>query len=498
MLPPRLPYALAALTAAAAIALAGCGGDDEAASPLDEALGHLNQDAGFAFIVSTELGDYDEFREILDKFPFGGRIEDGIRQGIEQEGLDLSKDIEPLLGNDVVIGTDDNSSFIRDGNDTPFILAAQTEDAGKLRDLVEKDGREQGEREGYDIYESPDGDSWVAIKDEVVVLSDDQPTLDQALEQRGEDDRLTEEDVDEAFEDLPEDAPVKGYVNLAALLAADPDTEDALKIKWVDHLETLGFTADATGDSVSVEYAARTDPEGLSDEDLPIATGSEAPRLLESADAAEVRISLRDPSQVIDFALEAAKVVDPAGYTQFQVGKQAIGRRLDIDVDEDVLAQLTGDVAAVVELDRKFGVRAELEDADAFEATLAKIMDGLPEFAEGVTVTKLGRGDRFYEVTTPEGESYVTGVANGSLVVANDAGLASEVATRRLVDAEGQEGALVQAADAEKIANELIVRLAGGLQGLGGSLFTGPLGELLSSAEASTEGIVGRLTLEIE
>jgi Protein of unknown function (DUF3352) len=500
MLSPKLFLPLPALIAIAALALGGCGsgGGDEAASPLDEALGYLSEDAGFALIASTELGDYDNFRDILDKFPFGGQIEDQLRQSLEEEGVDFEDDVEPLLGNEVVIGTDDNASFTADDEDTPFVMALETGDGDKLRDLVERDGREQGESEGYDVFQGQEDDTWLAIKDEVVVLSDSEDTLKQALKQRGEDDRLTEEAVDAAFEDLPEDAPVKGYVNLGALLAADPDTEDALKIKWVDHLETLGFTANATADAVSIDYAARTDPEGLSDDDWPLASGSEAPRLLERGDGAEVLVSLRDPSQVVDFALAAAKVVDPAGYAQFQTGKQAIGRRLGVDVDEDVIAQLTGDVSAAVTIDGKFGVRAELDDPGTFEDTLAKVMDGLPEFSDDLTVTKPKSGGGFYALGTENGQTYAIGVADGSLVVANNASLADEVAARGLAEAEGLTGAFVVSADAEKIANEALAQFAGGLEGLGGSLFTGPLGDLLSSAEASTDGIVGKLELEIE
>ena len=58
MLSPKLARLLPVFTAAAALALASCGGDDEAASPLDEALGFLPEDAGFAFVASTELDDY--------------------------------------------------------------------------------------------------------------------------------------------------------------------------------------------------------------------------------------------------------------------------------------------------------------------------------------------------------------------------------------------------------------------------------------------------------
>ena len=497
MLSPRLSHAVPALVTAAALAFAGCGGDDEeAASPLDEALGYLSEDAGFAFVASTEADDYDEFVELVEKFPFGGQAEDLLEQSLEQGDVDFDDDIKPLLGNELVVGVQDNASFVDGSADTPFVLAIETQDAGKLEDLA-KTGSEQGESEGYDIYQGQEEDTWLAIKDEVLVLSDDEATLKDALKQRGEDDRLTEEDIEATFEDLPEDAPLKAYANVKTLLAADPDSQEALKVKWVDHIETFGLTAEASDDAVALDWSVRTDPEGLSDADIPIATGSEAPQLLERGDgSAEVVFSLRDPSHLIDFSLAAAKVVDPAGFAEFEAGKETIGRRLGVDVDDDVLAQLTGDVVAVVGIDGDFGVRSELEDPDAFERTLAKVMDGLEEY--DLTVTAPKRGDRFYGVATEDGESYAVGVAGGSLVVANDASRASEVATRELVDAEGQEGAFVAAADAEQLTNAALAQFADGLEGLGGSLFTGPLGDLLTSASASTDGLTGRLELKIE
>jgi hypothetical protein len=125
-------------------------------------------------------------------------------------------------------------------------------------------------------------------------------------------------------------------------------------------------------------------------------------------------------------------------------------------------------------------------------------MDGLPEFSEDVTVTKPRQGDRFYGVATADGDSFAVGVAEGALVAANTAELAGDVATRDLVDAEGQEGAFVMAADAEQLANAALARFQGGLQALGGTLITGPLGDLLQSTSASTDGLTGRLELKIE
>jgi Protein of unknown function (DUF3352) len=500
MLSPRLPHALLALIAVAAIAFVGCGdSSDEASSALDEAVGYLPEDSGFAFVASTEVDDYDDFRDLLDRFPFAGQIEDSLKESFEQGDVDFDEQIKPLLGNDVVVGVDDNASFVNSSAETPFVLALETQDAGKLEDFAKDGGSSQGSSEGYDIYQGQEDDTWIAIKDEILVLSDNEETLKNALKQRGEDDRLTEDDVEAAFEDLPAEAPIKAYVNVKALLAADPDAAEALKVKWVDHIETLGLSAEATDDSVSIDWALRTDPEGLSDSDLPFAAGSEAPQVLARDDgSAEVVLGLRDPSQVVDFTLATLKAIDPAGYAEFEAGKQSIGKQLNIDVDDDVLAQLTGDVSAAVAIDGKFGMRAELADPDAFESTLANIMDRLPEFSDDYTVTKPKAGDRFYGLATEDGGSYAVGVANGALVIANNPELASEVATRELVDAEGLDGAFVGAADAEQLTNAVLGQVSGGLEGLAGSLFTGPLGDLLTSSTASTEGITGRLELKID
>src|SRR5687768_703590 len=205
-LKPRLLFALTLLAATAALALSACGSDDEeAASPLDEALGYLPEDAGFALIASTDLEDYENIQKLVDKFPFGDRFKDGLKQGLEEEGVNFEEDVEPLLGNELVIGVADNASFTKDDSDTPFVLAIQADNEDRLRALVEKGGEKQDSSEGHDLYRGKDDDdSFMAVKDDVFVLSNSEETLKQALAQRGEDDRLTEDDVEPAFEGLSE------------------------------------------------------------------------------------------------------------------------------------------------------------------------------------------------------------------------------------------------------------------------------------------------------
>lgn len=491
---------LIAAIAAAALALGGCAaGGEDASSPLDEALGYLPEDAGFAFIASTDVGDYGEVEEVLDMFPFGGQVKELLKSRLGTGDFDFEDDLEPLLGNEVVIGTADNESFLAGDRHPPFVLALETEDEEKLADLVEGGGTEsEGETAGHDVYRTS-GDTWLAVKESVLVLSNDEETLERALAQRAEDDRLGEEDVEAAFDDLPEGTPVRVYANVKALVAAHPGAEEALEIKWVDHVETLGLTATVSDGTVALHYALATDPEGLGDDDLPLASGTDAPQVFErDGDSAEIVLGLRDPARVIEFAQAAGQAVDPGGFGQFEAAKKQIGKQLGVDVDEDVIAQLGGDVAAIATIDEQFGLRAELEDADEFEKTLAKVMEGLPQYAEGVTITKPREGDRFYGLSTRDGESYALGVVAGAFVLANDAELAADVATRELVDADGQEGAFVAVADAEQLANAALARFASGIEAIGGSLFTGPLGDVTSSASATTEGITGSLRLEIE
>ena len=69
----------------ALITAAGCGGDD-AGSALDEALGHLPEDAPVVFVASTDL-DSDQYRtahRLPDKFLLGDQLKDQIRQELSE------------------------------------------------------------------------------------------------------------------------------------------------------------------------------------------------------------------------------------------------------------------------------------------------------------------------------------------------------------------------------------------------------------------------------
>jgi hypothetical protein len=258
--------------------------------------------------------------------------------------------------------------------------------------------------------------------------------------------------------------------------------------------------------ALELELNLRTDPEGLSDDDLPIPAGEEAPPVI--ARDGEIGLGIRNLAQIVRFAEAAGQAVDPAGFGDYAQAKQTPDARLDISIDDDLIGQLTGDVSASVALDGGFGVRADLEDPAAFERTLAKIADVLPSFAAGaglgaVTIEKPRGDDDFYVLARQDGDAVVFGVVDGVLVVASSPERAEELADEEPAPVDGAEGAVTMSSDAEQLANAAIDRYGDrfgldGFEALGAQLFTGPLQMLTGSLSASPDGLRGRVTLEIE
>ena len=483
------------------LALAGCGDDSpEAESPLDEALGYLPENAPLAVAISTDLeGDqFESAGRIAEKFPFGEQLIDSLKQEIEGDGVDFEEDVEPLLGNEAVIGVAEPESLLADEVEG-FVAALETKDGDKLEELAKTDTEEIGEEGDAKLYKGDEDDTFIAVNDDVLVLSDSEDRLKDALEQREGDDRLREEDFDQALEGLPEGAVARLYGNVAALLEADESTATARKVPFVDGLETLGATGSIRDDRITIDFALNT-ADDVEEDDLPIAAGEEAPPVI--GRAGEIGIGVRDPAQIVKFAEAVGQAVAPEGFAEYQTAKRQISQGLGVDLDRDVVAQFKGDVSVAIDLDGNFGARAELEDPRKFESTLRRLVRVIPSFAEGAGFGEVGvarpRGDEdFYAVATPEGEGIVYGVVDDVFVLANDARRAAALASEQPATVQGATGAVVVRANAEQLADQLLSRL-GGLEGFGAQLFTGPLGSIVGFLSAGDDGLRGRFTLGIE
>ena len=487
-----------------ALVIAGCGGGgSSASSPLDEALGFLPKDAPFAVAINTDTGSgqYQNANKLLKKFPFGDQALETLKRRLEQGSVSFDKDVKPILGNDFVVGAPNAESLQGGDSRKQFVAALKAKDSGKLDDLVKKDAKEVGDKNGFKIYEDKSGDR-LARKDDVVVFAGSSKLLDDALATRDGDKRLTEDDFKTGLKGLPEDAAVRVYGDAGRLIKADPGSAQARKIKWVDALRKFGFTASIQQDSIDIDFNLQTDAGQLSEGDLPLAAGDQAPQVVKESGA--ISFGLRNPAQIEKFAEAAGQAANPKGYGQFTQAKAQIEKQLGISIDKDIVDQLTGDVAANVTVVGKFGLRAAVKDPAAFDKTLAKVAPLLPKIAKSqgqtLALAKPKKGEDFYALADAKGQSVVFGVVKDNFVVANQPALAGRLATAPVSSVPGASGSVVMDADAEKLAGAILGRMSSqlGAGALFGGQFVKPLGELTGSLKSGTDGLTGKLKLSVD
>lgn len=488
---------------------AGCGdgsGASKASSPLDEGLSYMPKDAPLVISLETDLNgtQYQNLNGLLNKFPLAGQIKNGIVQLLESGStrVDFNSDIKPLLGNEFVIGVTDVRTLQKDDSD--FVGAIQVKDKSKLRDVLKKTGaKEQGDKSGAKLYKGKDkGDTFAAVKDDVLIVARTKPILERALARREGDDHFSEADFDKGTEGVPKTALARVYANLADVLKADPNSREALNSKWVKSIKTLGATVTAESSGLKAAFKLKTD--GLSETDVPLATGGQSPGVI--SQPGRFSFGLRGANQLLEFAQKTGQAVNPTAYGQFQTGKQQIQTQLGVDLDKDLIQQLDGDTSVVVGVDGQFGARAELKDPKAFEATLNKAAKVLPSVAgsiggPGAKIKTPKGGKGLYSLSATNGRNLVFGVIKDSFVIAKDRAEAATLAAGKPGAVPGAKGAFAFQADAKSVAQQAIFQLGGGgsgLNNLGGSLFTGPLGQLTGSIDSETDGLSGSFELGVK
>ena len=224
----------------------------------------------------------------------------------------------------------------------------------------------------------------------MVVLAGSRELLDAALERADGGDGLSEDDFDKGLEGLPDDALARVYVDVQGLLGQSEEHRGGAQDRVgrrAAHARPDRLGAEAARSTSSSTCAPRGD---LTDEDLPLASGDEAAKVVQRP--SEIGVGLRDPSQLVAFFESALQAVDPQTFGDYEQGKRALSAKLDLDIDKDVIAQLTGNLSVSATIDGEFGVRAEVKDPAAFAKTVDKVAEALPELGSGgQSVTAPGR-----------------------------------------------------------------------------------------------------------
>jgi hypothetical protein len=306
-----------------ALALSSCGGSgDSASSPLDAALGYLPADAPVVAAVSTDL-ESDSLKDLdvaLQRFGVQGGL-DGQLEGIASyAGVSFANDVQPLLGNDLVIGLPP-APAAEESTPQP-ILALSTTDGGRAEDLVSSlpDLEQRDDIDGASVYGPPVPEGLpegvdpeqlagqgpaVAIDGDVVVAAQSTTALQAALDERDASDRLTQTEFESRVAGLP-----NGLLRVAGDARSVLRTlglDQAESVPWVGAMRTFGLGADVRGRNLSVE--ARLDTDDVAEEDLPLtASPGAAPRLLRDRPSG----ANADQSQTASFALAVLRASLPA------------------------------------------------------------------------------------------------------------------------------------------------------------------------------------------
>jgi Protein of unknown function (DUF3352) len=508
--------ALAPLLLAAAFLAAGCGGDGGVGSGEEmKALSYFPPDAAFVAVVSTDV-ESDQFRNLdrLVRRQSEQGVEEWLREWAQDVDLSYDEDLKPLLGHELAVGIVHAAAF-RDAFFEGIMVAFRAADADKLRELLERDQRVEraGEASGADLYRLRGSEITVALDDDVLVYAGREDSLRRALDRADGDDHLTAT-FDEALTDLSGDALVRIYADAerAVDAAGSRELERLRELPWVAALVNAGASVSFDDEDMTVDFALNTDADRVDEGDLPLATGGEAPEVLERE--GEVTGGNRNQSLTTAFLFRAAELA--FADSRFVRDVHALEEELGIDFAEEVLRQFDGPSASSVSVDgQTFAARSEVSDPEGLKALLPRLAPHLPRlvvglqglqsegqallflFAPDVLVLQADRvevtqeGD-LWRVTGLEGEGpdeLWFGVLDDVFVVASTEELARRVATEETVEVEGARGAGVLRVDLSRAPQEALDRL--GLDDFG------RLGELVAWLEASEERLRGQLRVEV-
>jgi hypothetical protein len=380
-----------AVLSATALPVAGCGGDDEAASAASELA-----PAGAAFYGEVTIrpeGDQKQAVDaILAKFPGGGQAGDKLQELIEKNlresdaGITFKDDIEPWLG--------DEAGFFASGLDASGDVSASagliaTEDEGKAQEALEKSAEGELTRKTHNdieylMDESAGEANAAAVFDGFVVLGNE-AGVKAAIDASKGDSKLSDDDsFKDALENAADDRLGFFYVNSPELTKTIQQAGTPLPESFKRFLqEPFVATLDADDDGVLLEANI---PEELGKALTFLGQGSDL--LTDMPADSWLALGQTDFGTLLDFYVDAFAGVAGGRDAIEQQFRAATG----LDLQRDVIDWM-GDVAVFVRGTSVPELDGALVIESTDEAASGRLIDALERLArsqaEGVRIGPL-------------------------------------------------------------------------------------------------------------
>jgi hypothetical protein len=512
------------------VLLAGCGTDEETGGGAEApaALGYVPRDAYAVAVVPTDLDSEQlrRFERLIE--PSLHEAGDGTLRGelaslLEGADRTFERDVEPLLGGSLVLAAWGDL-------DAPQILAAlELPEGARPEQLLVKLGmRRDSEHGGAQIYD----DGVAAIDERALLVWVGEPgrgKLEQAIDRRRAGDGLDGAAFEDALPDDVGDALLQIVGDPRAL--ALPEMQRAAELPWVRALRSYGMALQLEDDRIVGRLRVRTDAGELGEDDLPLAPGDETPEVGDVDGA--IAAGNRDQSRTTVFLAQVARKAFPD--SQFVREVEALEADLGISFEQEVLAQFNGPSASVATPDGGFAAVSDIADPDRMRELLPRLAPRLPPILRGLqglgnrgllalllvapdaplvpgTLPALTQGIEVQSVPGGEDEllfrlagldepgpggeppfagpgEVVFGMIADRFVVASDEQRARTVSEMDVAAIEDAQGAAVARADFGTWSREAVDDAS--------SVGTVPLGEAVGELEASTDGLEGRLRIEV-
>jgi hypothetical protein len=481
----------------------GCGdAEDTGSADLPDALGYVPRDATAVAIVPTDLESeqLNRLHRLLEPTLREAGVSGSLREAIAGLFVDEGVDVDPLLGGTLVMS-------LGNADEDTALFVLETSDGEKAAALLRR--LEAGR---------------VAVDGDTVLVADafdeNAQLLDEAIARQEAGEGFDPAEFERALGDAADDeALVRLYTSpeLLKSLASDAD------LPWLNAVRSGGASLRLESDAITAGALIRTDPEGLSDDDLPLEAGEEAPEVPDVEGA--LNGANRNQSRTTVFLAQLARKAYPD--SQFVREVEALEADLGVSFEEEVLKQFDGPSASIAYANGHFGAVSEIADPDRMRELLPRLAPRLPAILRGLQ----GLGDEALmalllfapdaplvpgalpllqggiDVQRLEGDLYeISGLAEGDqafagpgtivfgllddrFVVATDLERARAAAELEVSEVDDAEGAAVGRTDLSSWGNAWLERELG--------LPIRRLGEATGALEASTEGLEGELRIAV-
>jgi hypothetical protein len=466
-----LAVAVAAF-AALAIVLTRGGGDEERTAPAPqsdtraEALAYAPRDA--PALIGVDSGSA------------GASVVLGALVGRVSGGALTANDVSPLLGNEAIVA-------LLDPRSQRSQLSMVAKDADALRALVRR-RRPDGAYRGAQLFSGPRGAA-IAVKGQTIVAALDEPTVRRALDTGADRARhLTPPEFDRRLAGLDTTADVRAVFDPKRVVVASR-LPGVLNTRWGRSLTNGAAVLAEGGAGLRLPFALQTDTKRINDQDLPFATGSQAPQM---HGRAPLLIAVRDLGQFIAFLRKA----DPERLGGIDSLQNGLPSFLRVDID-GLLNGLTNDgtISSADALDH-FAARTDPPDPDAWRRPLQRLStlsSALQRLGiDNVKLTEQG-GDA-YRLDVDRKLVARVGIFGRTLVITDDAGtsLKGTASSPPVPAPPGARGGMtvrLQASEGRRLLADLF-----GLRA-GANVVLDRLGDLTGWARAARDGVRGELQL---